>query len=329
MKRQGKRRGEAGYGQGKAVIGADDEVLLGDAELVERLLGVFREPGYQPPKLPGTAQELLEISQQTDVEMERVLSLLEQDEMLAGRVLQTAGSAAYASGAKIESLSGALMRLGLNGLRDLVVEAAMNLRVFRCEAYTAPMERLRLHSQATAHLARIVCQYSAVEGEFAFLGGLLHDVGIAGLFLALGDVPRGKRVPDLAVLWPAIHEAHGEAGSRMAELWELPADLRYGIGAHHAVEIEGYPHPLAAAICLADHLAAELDVGLIPERDEKEASDDEAELAAVLTTHRGIDRSGPAVLDRAREALGLTPESVALIEGEAKQRLAALAESAR
>lgn len=323
--RQGKTRDQEGYGQGRAAIAWDDEVLLDDADLVERLLGVFRDPQYQPPKLPGTAQQLLAMSQQPDVELDRVIALLEQDEMLAGRVLQTAGSAAYAGGARIESLSGALMRLGLNGLRDLVVEVAMNLRVFRCEAYTGPMERLRLHGQATAHLARAVCQYSAVEGEFAFLGGLLHDVGIAGILLALGDVPRGAKVPELAVLWPAVDQAHSEAGQRMAALWELPADLQYGIGAHHAVEIEGYPHPLAAAVCLADHLATELGVGLQPEADDKAERDDEAELVATLSTHRHLDRSGPAVLDRARDALGLGAESWTLVEADAERRIAELA----
>lgn len=321
MKRQGKTKDQEGYGQGRAAIAWDDDVLLDENDLVERLLGVFRAPGYQPPKLPGTAQELLQISQQPDVEMDRVIALLEQDEMLAGRVLQTASSAAYAGGAKIESLSGALMRLGLNGLRDLVVEIAMNLRVFRCETYTGPMERLRLHSQATAHLARTVCQYSAVEGEFAFLCGLLHDVGIAGTLLALGDVPRGIKVPELAVLWPAIDQAHCEAGERMAILWELPVDLRYGIAAHHAVEVEGHPHPVSAAVCLADHLASELGAGLLPSEDDKPESDDEAELVAALSTHKSLDRSGPAVLDRAREALAITPQSWSVVEGAAEKRL--------
>ena len=324
MKRRGKRKGQEGYGQGRAAIAWDDEVLLDEAALVERLLGVFRAPGYQPPKLPGTAQKLLALSQQADVEIDRVIGLLEQDEMLAGKVLQTASSAAYSGGARIESLSGALMRLGLGGLRDLVLEVAMNLRVFRCEAYTGPMERVRLHSQATAHLARTVCQHSSVEGEFGFLCGLLHDVGMAGTLLALGDVPRGAKVPELEMLWPAIHQAHGEAGQRMAELWELPDDLRYGIEAHHQIEVAGHPHPLAAAVCLADHLATELGAGLVGEADDKEEAESEeaAARAAVLTAHGGIDRTGPAKLDRARETLSIDPQIWAAVEREAAKRFA-------
>ncbi len=317
MKRRGKSKTEEGYGRGEAAIDFDDDVLIDEAALKEKLLGVFRAPGYEPPELPATAQQVLSLSQSPDVEIGQMVELLEQDAMLAARVIRLAGSAVYSGAVKIESLQNAIMRLGLGTVRDIVMQVAMNLRVFRCEAYTAPMERLRLHSQATAHLSRLVCKYSSVEAEFAFLCGLLHDVGIAGILVALGDVPRKKSPPDLAVLWPAIHAAHTEAGSMMAKLWEFPQELPWVLEAHHRVEIQGHPHPMAAAVCLADHLASELGAGLVPREEDK--SDDP------LAMHPGTDRTGPVALDRAREALGLTDKSWALIEVEAQKVLQDLA----
>ncbi len=319
MKRRGKSRHEEGYGRGEATIAFDDDVLIDEAALKERLLDVFRAPGYQPPELPSTAQQVLALSQSPDVEIDALTGLLERDQMLAARVLRVAGSPAYAGAMKIESLSGAVMRLGLGTVRDVVLQVALNMRVFRCESYASPMERLRLHSQATAHLCRIVCKYSSVEAEFAFLCGLLHDVGIAGILVALGDVPRKEKPPDLAVLWPAIHQAHCEAGAMMAKLWEFPVELPYVLEAHHRVEIEGYPHPMAAAVCLADHLAGELGSGLVPHPDDKDGDE-------TLSTHPGTDRSGPVALDRAREALGLNPQTWELIEGEARTKLGELSE---
>ena len=59
----------------------------------------------------------------------------------------------------------------------------MNLKVFRSNDYADTMELLRRHSTMTAHLAKVVCKYSPVEGDFAFMAGLLHDVGIAGTLL--------------------------------------------------------------------------------------------------------------------------------------------------
>lgn len=321
MKKRGKSKHEDGYGKGEASIDVDDDVLLDEAALQERMLETFRTPGYRPPELPSTAQEVLALSQSAEVEIDKVVKVLENDQMLAAHVLRVAGSPVYAGAVKIDSLSGALMRLGLKTVRDIVLEISMNMRVFRCDAYTAPMERLRQHSQVTAHLCRVVCKYSSsVEAEFAFMCGLLHDVGIAGILLALGETKKRKKPPDLAVLWPAINEAHTEAGALMAKLWDMPTELPWVLGAHHRVEIEGYPHPLAAAICLADHLAGELGAGLVPLAP-AEGSEEVAETCAGLETFPGTDRSGPVALDRAREALGITPQTWELVHKDAVLQL--------
>lgn len=322
IKRRGKSRGEEGYGRGVAAIAWDDEVLMDDTALTDRLLEVFRAPGYQPPKLPSTAQQLLAVSQRPDVAMAEVTALLEQDEMLTARVVGLASSAAYASAGKLGSLQEVLMRLGLKTLRDLVLEITMNMRVFRCDAYAAPMERLRHHSRVTAHLARLVCRYCTIDGEHAFLAGLLHDVGIAGSLLALADVPARKKVPELAVLWPAIDQVHPDAAALMAELWGFPSELPLVLGAHHHVETQGQLHPLAAALCIADDLANQLGAGLAG--NEGETGNDEAALVAMLSTHTTLDRSSPHTLERAYGALSIGTETRDEIEREAEAQLAEL-----
>ena len=231
-------------------------------------------------------------------------------------MLRVASSPVFAGAARIESLSGAVMRLGLNTLRDLVLEVALNMRVFKCDAYTGPMERLRLHSTATAHLSRLICRHTSIAAEYAFLCGLLHDVGIGGILLTLGDVPRGKKTPDLSVLWPAIDEAHAEAGAAMAALWDLPNELLFPLEAHHRVEIEGYPHPLAAAVCLADQVALELGAGMCPDDPEKDES---------LAMHMHTDTSGAVVLERARKALEISDQTWEVILEDGRKQLEQLA----
>ena len=40
----------------------------------------------------------------------------------------------------------------------------------------------------------------------------VHDVGVAGTLIVLGETPRGQQPPALGVLWPAIDRAHEEVG---------------------------------------------------------------------------------------------------------------------
>jgi len=321
VRKAGKKRHEEGYGRGEHSIAPDEDLWIDEEALKERILAVFQSPDYRPPTLPGTALELLQLSRSPDVAFDDVVALLEKDSVLAGRVLRIAQSPVYAGASKLVSLKDALVRLGLITLRDLVLEVAMNLRVFKAESYAGSMERLRRHSLATAHLSRLVSRYTPMEGEYAFLCGLLHDVGTAGILIALGDQPRGKAPPDLEVLWPAIDAVHEEAAAIMARLWQLPAEIPLVLGAHHSVRIDGFDHPLAATVCLADHLADELGQGLAPPAGRAPAGKDDL---AGMSTHSHLDRSSPVALERAQQALGLGPETRELIQREAQALLGKL-----
>jgi HD-like signal output (HDOD) protein len=314
--RGGKRRTDPGYGQGQASLGLDDDVLVDEAELTQRLLDVFNAPDYRPPTLPSVAMELLELSRNPNVDFGDIQTLLERDTMLTGRVMKLVRSPIYAGGAQVRSLRDAIVRLGLNTLRDIVLETCMHMRVFRADAFTDTMERLRKHSAFTGHLSRVICRYTAIEGEWAFLCGLLHDVGVAGTLIALAEGARKQPRLDLIAVWPAIDRAHAQAGALMAGLWQLPIDIQLAVGHHHQVRIEGFAHPLAATVCLADELAHGLGLGLVAAEGEAIQGASSLE-AACLQSHTSVDRSTPKTLEVARAALGLTDPQLELIRAEA------------
>ncbi|HPG24903.1 MAG: HDOD domain-containing protein [Spirochaetaceae bacterium] len=317
--RRGKKKGEEGYGQGKASIAEGDDVLLDEERMVEHLMSCIEAPDYRPPTLPAVAVELMQLSQRADVEIDDVVKLLEQDSLIAGRVLKIVGSAAMAGAVKITSLREATMRMGLLRIRDIVMEIAMNMRVFKSEDYGDTMELLRRHATVTAHLSRAVCKFTPIEAEFAFLAGLLHDVGIAGTLLALAD-RKGKRKspPDLISIWPAVDRVHQRAGEIMATHWELPHDIRFALSAHHQVMLQGHPHPLAATVAIANELAHELGAGVIPKAGQalSELTEEEADC---VRAHTSVDRSGDKTLVHAREALSIDDKTMERVREEAEQ----------
>lgn len=315
----GKRKGEIGYGEGEVELDLDDDVLLDEAELTRRLAAVFEAPGYKPPRLPEVAVEILELSRRPEASLEQFAALLERDALLAGEVMKLVRSPLYAGQAAVKTIQQALVRIGIKNLRDLVLQAALDIRVFRCDAYREPMDRLRRHAAACGHLCRIVCRYTALEADYAFLCGLLHDVGIAATLIALAE-GSAKAPPDLIAIWPSLERVHPRAAQKMAELWGLPPDIGLALGAHHQVKIEGFPHPLAATVCVADQVAHERGLGLAPTG--REAGSLEQ---ACLASHFALDHSGPATLAAAREALLLSDKQMELIARDA-ERLESLAE---
>jgi putative nucleotidyltransferase with HDIG domain len=169
----------------------------------------------------------------------------------------------------VKTLQQAVVRLGLSTLRDAVMEVALNTSVFRCNEYRDRMQSVQLHSRATAYIARIMCEYTGLESEYAFLCGLLHDVGFAGILVALADDTGTDERTNVTPLWSALDAIHESTGGLMARIWDLPTEVLWVISRHHAVlEEEGEILPMIATIelseSIADNLGYQLQMGNRP-----------------------------------------------------------------
>lgn len=241
------------------VLEGFDAMLMTDAELARQLLNRFKSGDYQPPKLPSVAMKLMEVSRNPNATVQELVKLLEQDQLMAGKILKLSNSAAYRGSAEVASLRDAVVRLGMSTLRDVVMHAAMDMRVFRANGYSDTMDALRRHSLATAHVARILAR----GHELAFLAGLMHDVGIAGALLAIGDVPRGTELPGIDLVWPAVESIHERAGVQMCRLWQLPAGVIDAVANHHVRK--GKLGRLAAIVTMADNIASQCGYRICPD----------------------------------------------------------------
>ncbi|MEW5741985.1 MAG: HDOD domain-containing protein [Myxococcota bacterium] len=234
--------------EGGAAVATEDEV----GSTLERLVTA---PGYRPPLLPSVALELMALSARADVEVEEVVQLLERDALLAARVLQVARSPLYAPQMELRSLKSAIVRLGLNAIRNIVMEVSLSARVFKAPVYADALEAIRRHSTAVAYLSRMVARQTAIDPEFAFLCGLLHDVGLSVSLVAMADQARGGKAPDLELLCPALDALHERVAGIVSEHWKLPVELKLVLERHHGLTLGGVVHPVAAIVALADELA--------------------------------------------------------------------------
>jgi putative nucleotidyltransferase with HDIG domain len=232
--------------------------------------------------------------------------------VLAGRVLGAANSAANRGTAPMRTVRDAVQRLGLTEVRDLVMAEAITLRIFSTGGgYADTMAKLRVHSLATARLAGMVAQATGIDGGYAFLCGLLHDIGLAAILLALGSISRGEVPPDLAALWPIAVAAHGTIGAQIARLWTLPEEIARVIEHHADAPGDGEPSALVAAVALAEDLGATWGIALRPE------------LGAVDSYLRP-DLVAAGAVAAARRRLGVDVQAMDRLVGEALKLLSTL-----
>lgn len=280
-----------------------NESLITSA-LRERLIAVFEDPSYRPPPLPSVAMELLALSNKSDARASDVVRLLEQDEMLAASVMRIVSSPIYSGRNTVTSLKEAVVRLGFKIIRDMVFEVALRSGVFDLAEYAETVAQVQRHSTVTAYVARIVCTKARIDGDHAFICGLLHDAGFAGLLFAITHF-EGSESPPLGQIWTDVDALHERASGILARLWGLPDKMAEVVGHHHHLHT-GEFSKVAAAICIADRLSRSFGADVVGPVDE-----------------HGVAVAGDAVSDLdfeiARGELGLSEHTLDEVQAEAEQ----------
>lgn len=127
------------------------------------------------PVLPATTQKVLGLMSDPDVSIEKVKRLVSTDPGLTAKILKVANSAFYGSYRNIQNLSQAILRLGLNAVRNIVVATSMK-NVYKKFGLAEKLIWEQMLGAALA--ASVIARHTrVVDPEDAFIGGLLHDIG--------------------------------------------------------------------------------------------------------------------------------------------------------
>jgi putative nucleotidyltransferase with HDIG domain len=202
--------------------------LAGQMEQI--ILGRIAQDKLSVALMPTLANRVLVLLQDANLNLKRVIKLLEQDPMLAARVIRLASSSAYGS-TPMRTLDMAVTRLGVQKLRTLLIElSARQLFISRDPRIGKALKDLWDHSVAVALVARDLSAFSGHEKdmETAYVCGLLHDVGKPVVATVLLEAERAVTT-ERGGSWigsdfwlEVVNLAHRKVGVALAEKWMLP-----------------------------------------------------------------------------------------------------------
>jgi putative nucleotidyltransferase with HDIG domain len=194
------------------------------------------------------------------VQLEVLVELVRCENSLAAKCLQMANSAMFARSTPVSSIRGAVIALGVQRLRTILLSACM-VDMFRSRAGELDATILWEHSFACALVSQqFARKIHYHDPEKAYLSGLLHDIG---LILELVIYPkelqkvfelsRTKSLPIQEAEQAVLGFDHGAIGAIVAEEWHLPAQVAEVIRFHHSKEF-AEDQDLAAMVHLCDTL---------------------------------------------------------------------------
>jgi HD-like signal output (HDOD) protein len=223
----------------------------------------------QLPALPTIVTRLIEVINSPDSSADDAAELIEQDPALTGKMIRLANSAFYGMPRSISSVNSAVVVLGFNTIRSLVLSASL-MKMFPPTTAAGCFDgrRFWLHSITTAlgakAIIRQLMQVKMMDPESAFCAGILHDIGKLVFMHLMPTEYAGvctqavaKKMPLIAAEKEFLGVDHAELGSIIADKWALPLDLENSLVFHHSPQGAGRATDLLSAVHLADALAHE------------------------------------------------------------------------
>lgn len=224
---------------------------------VSKLLEKVDALPASPALLPRLMQALGDVD---NTDIYAIVDIIVYDSALTGKLLQLANSAYFGNSSPIADVGEAISQLGY----EIVFMLAASISGSSCMK-TSPETGLDAtalwrHSVITSFGAQHVAQGASVDGNLAFTGGLMHDVGKVVLAATYEKnytrmFNPAERGPMSLIDWEMDQYGcnHADVGATLLENWKLPKPLALGVKYHHRPAAG--KSPLAACICLGNAVA--------------------------------------------------------------------------
>lgn len=209
------------------------------------------------PPLPFLAHDILIATASDDADLAGIAEKISREPGIAARIIGIANSAFYHGSRPIHSVEGAIVRLGVKRVRMLTLSTLLadSFDTKKCRAFKPDLYWYQ--AMGTAHCASLIAPaLPGLDPEAAYLGGLLHNIG---LLLLVSTFP--SQMSDILALHAAeparslaalIRERlgtdHHDAGQLLLSGWGLPPAICATTGAASFVSDASAQAPLVNLI---------------------------------------------------------------------------------
>ena len=215
------------------------------------------------PSLPTLLMEALQYTDD-DQSLTNFANKISQDPPMVVRILRVANSPFYGMSREISSLRQAIVLLGLNRVRGMLLGVCFSKMLpVRHKDFDYPL--FWHHSMTVADCARQLAIYTGIGQDIAFTAGLLHDIGLLVIVLLFPDdfsriinEPHPNRVEMERRI---LGFDHMEIGGKIARHWNFPVAIQEAIEQHETPPACDSTKSLGLLVYAANLLVTEAEQG--------------------------------------------------------------------
>jgi putative nucleotidyltransferase with HDIG domain len=216
------------------------------------------------PAFPSVITQILETLDDDNATLGQLVEYIERDPVITGRVVALANSASLHGRhqVKMGDVYTATSLIGMSKLREVVV--GLSMAEFAKSAKLAT--RYWEHSVSVGVCAQELAKSVGASPDFAFISGLLHDMGQLWLsrfypdeFAQACQLADSGKMPIVEAERKVFGTDHCRIGQEVGEFWGLPVGVLDAISYHHHPEAD--MDKLVAVTHVAEVISNALNLG--------------------------------------------------------------------
>lgn len=222
------------------------------------LAEVFDRAATKLPSVPKVVQELIASFEKEDTDIDGIARKVSHDQVITAKVLRMANSAKISGGNPVKTIDDAVVRLGFDALRVLVI--ASGVSSIQVPNSTFDRQAFWRHSFEVANTCKWLARFAGLDGNQAYTCGLLANIGELLIHVAFPTqslkidrlVDSGADRIQLESMELGLDLT--QVGEELAKRWQFPTDIQRAIRQQRNPTAHSPFEPYAGLIALAELL---------------------------------------------------------------------------
>jgi HD-like signal output (HDOD) protein len=212
------------------------------------------------PSLPKVVQEVMRMLNSDDVDIHLLGSTIEQDAVIAAKVLKMANSSFYGVTRAVKNIDDAVAILGLAKIRSLVVACGVAGAIANVPGLD--LKRFWCHSFTAASISREIAKQLGKDAEVSYIAGLLHNIGdlLIHLVFPVTSAEVDALCVDVSAERRQVIEReelgldHCQVGEELAIRWSFPQEIARALR-YYATPMDKAACEISLVVYVAVHIA--------------------------------------------------------------------------
>jgi len=210
------------------------------------------------PSIPKVVQELIKQFNDPNSNSDDISKKIQMDQVISAKIMRLANSARYGAGRKVASIDSAVVMLGIDILKTLVVASGITGAFTDIPGFDK--KQFWRDSFMIASISKLIAKHTEADPETAFTCGMMHNIGELLINIVHGEaavkisslVKSGANRINLQE--NQFQYDFTQAGSELAKRWNFPDEIVNGIRQQSAPNDFDDYSAYASITHLADYL---------------------------------------------------------------------------